>query len=126
LSIYSGKEQKVTLYEKLAEDFCAEIREKRQQGPVVVVFAGMCVRRYKGQFSIYPFINLFIFIGFYHVRPYNCILFIAVGLRNRIYSLLFIIFKVLPRFGNTRSTRIPREVSGLYGSSFKLIIDNPP
>jgi hypothetical protein len=59
LSIYySGKEQEVTLYGNLANDFYAEIRQKCRQGPVVAVFSGMCVRYYNGQFSIYPLIDL--------------------------------------------------------------------
>ncbi|KAM0923440.1 hypothetical protein ACQ4PT_005536 [Festuca glaucescens] len=44
---FSGKEQEVTLYGNLANDFYAEIREKCRQGPVVAVFSGMCVRYYK-------------------------------------------------------------------------------
>jgi hypothetical protein len=66
--IYSGKEQDVTLYGKLGNDFYAEIRKKCRQGPVIAVFAGMTVCHYKSKFLIYPFINLF--SSFYHVIPY--------------------------------------------------------
>uniref|UniRef100_A0ACD5VXF6 Uncharacterized protein n=1 Tax=Avena sativa TaxID=4498 RepID=A0ACD5VXF6_AVESA len=46
---FSGKEQEVTLYGELANDFYAEIREKCRLGLVVAVFAGMCVRHYMGK-----------------------------------------------------------------------------
>lgn len=45
---FSGKEQDVSLYGKLANDFYAEIHKKCRQGPVIAVFAGMCVRHYNG------------------------------------------------------------------------------
>jgi hypothetical protein len=91
------------------------------------VFSGMCVRYYNGQFSIYPLIDLLSVCTMWeHINVFLSlswnVVYFTVLYRKRMHGLLFITIKVLPGFGNTRDTRVPREVSGLHGLSFRWLI----